>query len=91
MNKFKITHYSGISKESYNNEPVFYCKSCLSLLVSAEEGTGSYCKDCGCASIGRTNIDLWTESYRRKYGKDYLTGLDIPYEEYEHCEHKDNN
>jgi hypothetical protein len=87
--KIKIEHYSGISKEEYNNEPIYYCKSCLGLHILPEEGMGSYCQDCGSASIGKTNIDLWTDSYRQKYGKDFLTGLDIPYEKCKHCEHKD--
>jgi len=87
-NKFKIEHYSGISKEEYNTEPVYYCKSCLSLHITPEDGMGSYCHECGSASIGKTNIDLWTESYRQKYGIDYLTGLEIPYEKCKCCEYK---
>ena len=85
----KIEHYSGISKEEYNAEPVFYCKSCYSLHIMPEDGMGSYCQECGSASIGRTTIELWTDAYRQKYGKDFLTGLDIPNDKCEYCEHKD--
>ena len=84
----KLEHYSGISKEEYNAEPVFYCKSCLSLHVMPENGMGSYCQECGSAAVGRTNIDNWTEMYHHKYEKDFLTELDVPYEKCKYCEHK---
>lgn len=86
--KFKIEHYSGISKEEYNDEPVLYCRSCLSLHIASEDGMGSYCNDCGSAAIGRTSIQMWESAYRQKYGIDYLTGLEVPYEKCKHCEHK---
>lgn len=84
----KIEHYSGVSREEIEKEPIFYCKSCLSLGIttSQKDGEDSHCKECGGAVIGRTNIVFWIDSYRLKYGKDYLTGLDIPYnEECKHC------
>ena len=88
----KIEHYSGVSREEIEKDPVYYCKSCLSLKIITTpvgprgENDGSYCKDCGGATVGKTNIEFWTASYRLKYGKDFLTGLDIPYnEECKHC------
>lgn len=81
----QFERYSGISKEDQNEEPIYYCKSCLSLAI-VNDGGESYCNECGGATIGRTNISFWVASYRLKYGKDYLTGLDIPYnEECKHC------
>jgi hypothetical protein len=83
----KINHYSGVPIEEIEKDPVYYCKSCLSLGIIASHGDhDSYCKDCGGAVIGKTNITFWVDSYRLKYGKDHLTGLDIPYnEECKHC------
>ena len=75
-----------MTKESYNNEPVFYCKKCLSLAI-VNEGDGSYCNDCGCSAIGATNIDRWSGMYHDMYGKDFLTGELINNEECEHSEH----
>lgn len=83
--KIKLEHYSGVSREEIENDPVYYCKSCLSLAIVVDHGE-SYCGHCGGAVMGKTNIDFWVSSYRLKYGKDYLTGLDIPYnEECKHC------
>lgn len=61
--------------EEYNNEPVFYCKSCLSLKVKtvAVDSDLDYCDECGSTDIGHTHIEDWQQSYRTKYGFDYLT------------------
>lgn len=91
--KMKIEHYSGVPIEEIERDPVYYCKSCLSLKiinnteVSVEgDEDASHCGDCGGAAIGKTTIAFWVDSYRLKYGKDFLTGLDIPYnEECKHC------
>lgn len=77
------------TKEEYNREPVYFCKSCLSLAVK-NEGEGSYCTSCGNSSIGRTTIDLWAESYRQKYGKDFLTDNEVPDEKCKHCKYKND-
>ena len=62
------------SKE-YNDEPVFYCKSCLSLGVkTVASGLDlDYCKDCGSTDIGQAHIEDWQNLYRERYGFDYLT------------------
>lgn len=86
--KMKIERYSGVSKAEHEAEPVYYCKSCLSLhiIAAAKNGDDAYCKDCGGSALGKTNMDFWAASYRLRYGKDFLTGLDIPYnEECKHC------
>lgn len=42
----------------YNNEPVFYCKNCGSLLIkSTADGAYDYCGDCDSMDIGSTTID----------------------------------
>lgn len=65
----------GDKKEEYNNEPVYYCKQCLSLKVLGIPGFTDldFCDDCGSSNIGRTNIWDWIDKYRDKYGKDFLT------------------
>lgn len=85
----KMINYSGYTKEEYNSEPVYYCKSCLSLSVTGDKhASGSYCIECGSSAIGRTSIELWQDAYRAKHGKDFLTEDEVPYEKCKHCEYK---
>lgn len=62
------------SKE-YNDEPVFYCKSCLSLKIkTVASGLDlDYCDECGCTDIEEASIEEWQALYRERYGFDYLT------------------
>lgn len=39
-----------LSKEDYNNEPVYYCSECLSLKIRDIDGT-DYCDKCGSTNI----------------------------------------
>lgn len=61
-------------KEQYNNEPVFYCKSCLSLKVKTVvvDSDLDYCDECGSTDIGQTSIEEWRRLYKERYGFDYL-------------------
>lgn len=62
------------SKEQYNDEPVFYCKGCLSLKVKTVV-VGSdldFCDECGSTDIGQAHIDEWRRLYKERYGFDYL-------------------
>ena len=63
-------------KEEYDNIPVYYCKSCLSLRVmsirDSSDSSMNYCDECGNTEIGETSIQEWEEMYKRKYGFDYL-------------------
>lgn len=58
----------------FNNEPVFYCKHCLSLKIKSVPGMEEldYCDECGATDIGKTDIDTWRQMYRGKFGFDYL-------------------
>lgn len=60
---------------SYNDEPVFYCKSCLSLgIKTVASGLDlDYCSDCGSTDIEQTHIEKWQKLYRDRYGFDFLT------------------
>lgn len=61
-------------KEEYNNIPVYYCRSCLSLKIKSLdlETSLDYCEDCGSTEIEETNIEEWERLYQQKYGIKYL-------------------
>lgn len=61
--------------EDYNDEPVHYCKNCLSLRIkSVFTGLNlDYCDECGGTIIEQTHIDKWRELYKERYGFDYLS------------------
>lgn len=52
---------------SYNIEPVYYCKHCLSLHVISD--VCDYCANCGNTDIDSTDIFNWEKLYQKKYGK----------------------
>ena len=55
-----------------DDELVFFCKSCHSLLILQNEEMatpwwdGSFCGKCGCADIGQCTIEEWLEEEERK-------------------------
>lgn len=63
------------NNNEYNDEPVYYCKSCLSLRIkTVVSGLNlDYCDTCGSTDIDNTHINHWEELYRKIYGFDYLT------------------
>lgn len=63
-----------MAKEEYNEEPVCFCKGCLSLRIKTV-AIGSdldYCDECGSTDIEQTNIEEWKRLYRERYGFDYI-------------------
>ena len=46
-------------KSIYNEDPVFYCKRCHSLLIMQEDGLPDYCEKCGGTDIGEESIEEW--------------------------------
>lgn len=58
------------NQDKYNDEPVFYCKHCLSLHILNESQLPDleYCHDCGSTNIGTTHISKWEEMYKQRYG-----------------------
>ena len=58
----------------YNNEPVFYCKHCLSLRIKSVPDMEEldYCDDCGSTAIDSTDIETWRQLYKDRNGFDYL-------------------
>lgn len=64
-----------MTKEDYNNEPVSYCSSCLSLEIKEVDGLPdlAMCQDCGNTDIESCHIDEWNEKYVTLYGNLFLT------------------
>lgn len=54
---------------NYNNEPVVYCKHCLSLKIMILDNDMDYCDNCGCTDTDTTDITSWEEMYKKKYGE----------------------
>lgn len=59
------------SNPDFNNEPVYFCKHCLSLAIKAL-GAFEYCNVCGSTEVLTTHIDKWDSLYKDKYGVEYL-------------------
>lgn len=68
-------------KEEFNNEPVHYCKNCLSLAIKEiKDSKVSVCVDCGniYKEADTINIDEWEMLYVKEYGKPFLqTGEEL--------------
>ena len=62
-------------KEQYNDEPVFYSKSCLSLKIRTVmvDSDLDFCDECGCTDTEQAHIEEWKKLYRERYGFDFLT------------------
>jgi Zn finger protein HypA/HybF involved in hydrogenase expression len=62
------------SKQEYNEEPVFYCKNCLSLKIKTVQVDSNldYCDECGSTDIAQTSIEEWRDIYKNRYGTDFL-------------------
>jgi len=63
-----------MTKEEYNNVPVFYCKNCLSLRIRDVESIedSEYCDGCGSTDIEQTSIEQWDAMYIERYGHSFL-------------------
>lgn len=59
------------NSSDYNNEPVIYCKNCLSLNIQEDEGI-SFC-DCGCTENREAHIEDWERLFHEEYGTTYLS------------------
>ena len=63
-----------MDKESVEEEPVYYCKRCLSLNIRQMPMANdqSYCEDCGTVDVAVSSFEDWDEMYVEKYGRHYL-------------------
>ena len=71
------------TKEYYDDEPVFYCTSCLSLAIVGDRNSLK-CGECGAKAdkIDVTNIHKWAALYREKYGSDYVSQSTTIYDDW---------
>lgn len=61
-----------MDKNSFNEEPVYYCPHCLSLRIKIFDSSVDYCDDCGCTDIAQTDIFTWMNMYKDKFGEDFI-------------------
>ena len=63
-----------MTKQDYNMEPVYYCRSCLSLRIRDVEhiSNSEYCDECGSTDIGTTDIETWDKLYKARYKHKFL-------------------
>ena len=58
------------NKEEYNDIPVHFCRSCLSLAIMRMESeipVDEYCNKCTSTDIGVATLDEWDAMYEKKY------------------------
>jgi hypothetical protein len=64
---------AAMDKDQFDDEPVYYCKRCLSLKIREMAIVQKdYCVDCNSADIGVTTIDEWNKMYEKKYGHPFV-------------------
>lgn len=65
---------SSQKKTSYDDDPVFYCKRCLSLKIRQMPfmKNQDYCDECGSAEVDKADIETWKKLYEEKYGHPYI-------------------
>lgn len=62
------------SKKEYNDEPIFYCKNCLSLSIKEISNAGLHvCLECGTPKQEESTVDEWNQLYIERYGKSFLS------------------
>lgn len=76
------------SKVDYNEEPVIYCKNCLSLKIMNFDGVADYCDKCGCTNTDSTDIESWEKMYINKYGEPYTVKRYGRKEKRKYCENE---
>ena len=57
----------------YNDDPVHYCKRCLSLNIRVDDNGEEFCENCTSTNIARTNVFKWEKMYKQMYGINFLT------------------
>lgn len=62
------------NKAEYENEPVYYCKDCLSLKIKFIAGldNSEYCCDCNSTNIVKGTFKEWDELYRERFHHSYI-------------------
>lgn len=65
---------SDMQENEYNQEPVFFCKKCLSLKIRDVEylEDSEYCDECGSTEVAQASIEEWDKLYSARYGHHYI-------------------
>ena len=63
-----------MTTDSYDEEPVYYCRRCLSLKICQVPMVAdkSYCEDCGTIDVATTSFEEWDEMYVERYGHHFM-------------------
>ena len=63
-----------MAKINYDEEPVYYCKRCLSLNIQEMPmiAGGLYCGECGASETAQTQIEEWDRMYKERYGREFI-------------------
>ena len=62
-----------IFDDTYDDEPVLYCKRCYSLSIRHEDAIGmDCCTECGCSDIAEASFDEWENLYSNRYGHKFV-------------------
>ena len=65
-----------VINDIYNEEPVYYCKSCLSLKIKQvtvdNQNFTNYCDKCGSTNVVVCDIEEWEKLYNNKYNKEIV-------------------
>ncbi len=75
INDLKIREEMISRKQNFNNVPVTYCTTCLSLKVKdvvVDHKKVNCCMDCGNTPTAETHIEEWQDLYKERYGEEFL-------------------
>ena len=73
-----MEEFDNLTIEDYNNEPVHYCKQCLSLKIKIVGGFDFFVV-CGSTNVDTAHIDDWDRLYQERYGESFLESGDKDY------------
>lgn len=81
INDLKILNMVTAKMDS-NNEPITYCKTCLSIHIktvefdkgpNGENRNVDYCVPCGNTDLESTHVLEWQDIYEEKYGNTFMS------------------
>ncbi len=76
-----MEEFDNLTIKDYNDEPVHYCKTCLSLKIKVVGGY-DFCDDCGDTDVTTTHIENWERLYKERYGHKFLEEVELDYYNY---------
>lgn len=72
MLKSKKRPFRELVNKENNEEPVVYCRKCLSLKIMSYPDMDDFCDDCGSTDLAETDIFTWEKMYREKYNNEHI-------------------